>query len=183
MAEEGANDSPTCPRSGTPAPKHGRAPWRAGRFRAPTKGWFCRTLFRLLARTLNDARLEPDGEATGCGHRREAVVRSKWVRLPPAALIRPGWLRRALTNAAWAATHTHDTCLAAQYHRLAGRRGKKRTLVAVGHTLLEGRACSCSQSDELLSIAAHAIKVRGAVVGYEHDCRRERERGGGIVMG
>lgn len=46
------------------------------------------------------------------------------------------WLRRALTEAAWAATHTHDTYLAAQYHRLAGRRGKKRALVAVGHTLL-----------------------------------------------
>jgi transposase len=46
------------------------------------------------------------------------------------------WLRRALTEAAWAATHTHDTYLAAQYHRLAGRRGKKRALVAVAHTLL-----------------------------------------------
>ncbi len=46
------------------------------------------------------------------------------------------WLRRALTQAAWAATHTHDTYLQAQYHRLAGRRGKKRALVAVAHTLL-----------------------------------------------
>jgi transposase len=46
------------------------------------------------------------------------------------------WLRRALTESAWAASHTHDTYLAAQYHRLAGRRGKKRALVAVGHSLL-----------------------------------------------
>lgn len=46
------------------------------------------------------------------------------------------WLRRALAEAAWAATHTKDTYLAAQYHRLAGRRGKKRALVAVAHTLL-----------------------------------------------
>jgi transposase len=46
------------------------------------------------------------------------------------------WLRRALTQAAWAATHTHDSYLGSQYHRLAGRRGKKRALVAVGHTLL-----------------------------------------------
>jgi transposase len=46
------------------------------------------------------------------------------------------WLRRALNQAAWAATHTHDSYLGAQYHRLAGRRGKKRALVAVGHTLL-----------------------------------------------
>jgi transposase len=46
------------------------------------------------------------------------------------------WLRRALAEAAWAATHTKDTYLAAQYHRLAGRRGKKRALIAVAHTLL-----------------------------------------------
>jgi transposase len=46
------------------------------------------------------------------------------------------WLRQVLTQAAWAASHTKDTYLAAQYRRLAARRGKKRALVAVGHTLL-----------------------------------------------
>ena len=46
------------------------------------------------------------------------------------------WLRQVLTQAAWAASHTKDTYLAAQFRRLAARRGKKRALVAVGHTLL-----------------------------------------------
>src|SRR5262249_23879481 len=46
------------------------------------------------------------------------------------------WLRQLLTQAAWAASHTKDTYLAAQYRRLAARRGKKRALVALGHTLL-----------------------------------------------
>ena len=46
------------------------------------------------------------------------------------------WLRQILTQAAWAASHTKDTYLAAQYRRLAARRGKKRALVALGHTLL-----------------------------------------------
>lgn len=46
------------------------------------------------------------------------------------------WLRRALAEAAWAASHSSDTYLSAQYHRLAGRRGKKKALIAVGHTLL-----------------------------------------------
>jgi transposase len=46
------------------------------------------------------------------------------------------WLRQVLTQAAWAASHTKDTYLSAQYKRLAGRRGKKRALVALGHTLL-----------------------------------------------
>jgi transposase len=46
------------------------------------------------------------------------------------------WLRRALAEAAWAASHTKDTYIAAQYRRLAPRRGKKRASVAVGHTIL-----------------------------------------------
>lgn len=52
--------------------------------------------------------------------------------------ITPGnrWLKRTLVQAAWAASHTKDTYLASQYRRLAGRRGKKRALVAVGHSIL-----------------------------------------------
>jgi len=46
------------------------------------------------------------------------------------------WLRRALTESAWAASSRKGSYLASQYRRLAARRGKKRALVAVGHTLL-----------------------------------------------
>jgi len=46
------------------------------------------------------------------------------------------WLKRILVQAAWAASHTKGTYLQAQYRRLAKRRGCKRALVAVGHTLL-----------------------------------------------
>ena len=46
------------------------------------------------------------------------------------------WLRRALVEAAWAAGRTKQSYLGAQYRRLAARRGKKRGLLAVGHTLL-----------------------------------------------
>jgi transposase len=47
------------------------------------------------------------------------------------------WLRRALTQAAWAAARKKDSYFQAQYRRLAGRRGKKRAVIAVGHSLLE----------------------------------------------
>lgn len=52
--------------------------------------------------------------------------------------ITPGnkWLKACLTEAAWAASRTKKTYLKARYHRLAARRGKKRAIVAVGHTLL-----------------------------------------------
>ena len=43
---------------------------------------------------------------------------------------------QTLTQAAWAASHTKETYLSAQYHRLAARRGKKRAIVALGHSLL-----------------------------------------------
>jgi transposase len=46
------------------------------------------------------------------------------------------WLRAALGEAAAAGVGTKDSYLQAQYRRLAGRRGKKRALVAVGHTIL-----------------------------------------------
>lgn len=46
------------------------------------------------------------------------------------------WLRQALIEAAHGASHTKDTYLSSQYRRLVGRRGKKRALVAVGHSLL-----------------------------------------------
>jgi len=52
--------------------------------------------------------------------------------------ITPGnhWLKRTLVQAAWAASHTKNTYLATQYRRWAGHRGKKRALVAVGHSIL-----------------------------------------------
>jgi len=46
------------------------------------------------------------------------------------------WLRSALVEAAWAASHSKRTYLSAQYHRLAARRSGKRAVVAVAHTLL-----------------------------------------------
>jgi transposase len=46
------------------------------------------------------------------------------------------WLRRSLCQAAWAASHTKETYLAARFHRLAARKGKKRAIVAIAHTIL-----------------------------------------------
>jgi transposase len=46
------------------------------------------------------------------------------------------WLRHLLVEAAHAAARTKHTYLSAQYHRLAARRGKKKAVVAVGHTIL-----------------------------------------------
>lgn len=46
------------------------------------------------------------------------------------------WLRSTLVEAALAASHTRDTYLSAHYHRLASRRGHKRAIIALAHTIL-----------------------------------------------
>jgi len=46
------------------------------------------------------------------------------------------WLRDTLVEAAWGATRTRNTYLATQYHRLAARRGAKRAIMAVAHSIL-----------------------------------------------
>lgn len=48
------------------------------------------------------------------------------------------WLQRNLAVAAMAAARTKGTYLAAQYSRLASRRGKRRARKAVGHSILIG---------------------------------------------
>lgn len=46
------------------------------------------------------------------------------------------WIRRTLCEVAWAASHQKDTYFAAQFRRIALRRGKKRALIAVAHSIL-----------------------------------------------
>ncbi len=45
-------------------------------------------------------------------------------------------LRAVLAEVVWVISHTHDTYLSAQYHRLARRLGKKKAIVAVSHSVL-----------------------------------------------
>ena len=45
------------------------------------------------------------------------------------------WLKRIPVQAAWASTRARGTHLRARYRRLARRRGRKKALAAVGHTL------------------------------------------------
>jgi len=74
------------------------------------------------------------------------------------------WLRATLVQVAWAASHTKQTYFAAQYRRLAGRRGKKRALVALGHTIL---------------VAVYHILKRKAVyqeLGHDYFDRHEKDR-------
>lgn len=70
------------------------------------------------------AGLCPGNNASG-GKRRRARVRKG-----------SPWLRGALGEAAWAAGRCRDGYLPEQFRRLAARRGRKRAIVAIGHSIL-----------------------------------------------
>ena len=77
-----------------------------------------------------------------------ATHRASWAGMCPGQHARGGkrlsgqtrkgrrWLRPLLGASAHVASKTQNTDLAAQYRRLAARRGKKRARLAVGHTIL-----------------------------------------------
>ncbi len=74
------------------------------------------------------------------------------------------WLRAALAEAAWAAGRCRDGYLPAQFRRLAARRGRKRAIVAVGHTIL---------------VIAYQLLARGSTyddLGAQHFDTRDADR-------
>lgn len=46
------------------------------------------------------------------------------------------WLKRILCQVAWAASHTRGSYFQAQHRRIAAKRGKKRAIVALAHSIL-----------------------------------------------
>jgi transposase len=58
------------------------------------------------------------------------------------------WLKSALAEAGWAASHSRKTYLGARYHNIAHRRGRKRAVLAVGHTILKIAHHLLSHPDE-----------------------------------
>jgi len=66
-----------------------------------------------------------------------------------------------LTEAAWAATRTKDTFYNARYHKLAARRGKKRALIGVGHSILKSVYHVLSEGVMYRELGAgHVIKAQ-----------------------
>jgi transposase len=67
-----------------------------------------------------------------CPGNRQSAGKRKSGRCPDANR----WLRSLLAQTGWAASHTKATYFTGQYHRLAGRRGRKRAIIAAGHAQL-----------------------------------------------
>ena len=69
-------------------------------------------------------------------------------------------LRKVLVQAAHAVAHTKATYLAAQYHRLAGRRGKKRAIIAVAHSILVIAYHLISRNEDYQELGANYFDLR-----------------------
>lgn len=69
-------------------------------------------------------------------------------------------MKTVLTEAAWAATRTKNTFYSARYHRLAARRGKKRALIAIGHSILKSVWHVLKEGQEYKELGAEYVIKR-----------------------
>lgn len=65
-----------------------------------------------------------------------------------------------MTEIAWAASRTKGTFYSARYHKLAARRGKKRALIAVGHSILKSVWHILSNQCEYKELGAEYLDQR-----------------------
>jgi hypothetical protein len=70
------------------------------------------------------------------------------------------WLRAALIEAAHDSSRTRNTYLGVQYHRLITRRGKKKAVVAVGHTILTIAYHLLADGTEYVDLGPHYFDTR-----------------------
>lgn len=70
------------------------------------------------------------------------------------------WLRWALVEAAHGAARSKDTYLAAQYHRLVPRRGKKKAIVAVAHSILVSVYHILTRKEPYRDLGPHHFDLR-----------------------
>ncbi len=87
------------------------------------------------------------------------------------------WLRAALTEAAWGAARTKGSYLAAQYRRLAARRGKQRAIVATGHSILVSIYHMLTAGRDYADLGANSFDERARAVVQRRLVRRLEQLG------
>jgi hypothetical protein len=69
-------------------------------------------------------------------------------------------VKSVLTEIAWAASRTKNTFYSARYHKLAARRGKKRAIIAVGHSILKSVRHILSDKSEYRELGTDCLLER-----------------------
>jgi transposase len=114
---------------------------------------------------------------------------ASWARLCPGTNesggkqrgsgIGPGnrWLRTALVEAAQAAIHTRKSYFRAQYYRISSRRGGKRAIVAVAHSILKVIYFMISRGTRYQDLGADFFEVRSKDTLLNQSIRRIEKLG------
>jgi len=89
--------------------------------------------------------------------------------------------KSTIVEAAWAATRTKNTLYSARYHRLAARRGKRRALIAIGHSILKSVYHILSTSSVYKELGADYVNLRAEAKRKSY-LRKELEKLGYEVM-
>jgi len=92
------------------------------------------------------------------------------------------WLRSALIEAAHAAARTQGTYLAAQYRRLAARRGVKKSAVAVGHSILISAYHLLRDEASYHDLGGHYFDARNRQVVEQRLVRRLEALGHKVIL-
>ena len=91
-------------------------------------------------------------------------------------------LQTTLVQAAWAAVRTKGTFLKARYHRLAARRGKKRAIVAIAHSILVSIWHMLSQGAAYKELGADYFNQRNQEAKVRYLTRQLEKLTGGTVQ-
>lgn len=92
------------------------------------------------------------------------------------------WLRSGLVQAAWAAVKVKTSYLSAFYHRLAGRRGAKRAIVAVAHRMLNAIYHMLTHQEPYRDLGATYLDERHKVSLIKRTERRFKDLGYRVVF-
>jgi len=98
--------------------------------------------------------------------------------------IKPGnrSLRAAIVEAANAAGHKKDCYLSAMYHRLAGKRGKKRALIAVARTILQSCYHMIQRGTRYQDLGANYYEMRNPEGLAKHLVKRIEKLGFAVTI-
>ena len=86
------------------------------------------------------------------------------------------WLRHALVESAGAAARTKGSYFSAQYARLKGRRGHKKAVIAVGHSLLVVAYHVLERGEPYSELGEDYLLLRHSTETYTNRLVRQLER-------
>jgi transposase len=92
------------------------------------------------------------------------------------------WLRRILCQAAWAASHTKNTYLSAQFRRIAAKRGKQRAIIAVAHTILVAAYYILQRNESYREAGGHYFEQSNPVALRRYLVKRLERLGHKVVL-